>query len=222
MLISHRKKFIYTKTVKTAGTSVESYFERYCMADGQWEFAHHRDQYVGPEGIIGCRGPDAGGKEWFNHMSAADIRSRVGTEMWDEYYKFCVVRNPFDKLVSWFSFQLHKGLLAPATDQHVVDAFRERLSQGIPVLDRDKYVIDGSLCVDYAIRFEDLEHGIGHVCRKLSVPFERARVPHLKGGIRDTSLDLRDFYTPELVRNVESAYAFEFQTFGYRWGDRQP
>lgn len=220
MLVSHRKKFIYTKTVKTASTSVESYFEPYCMADGQWTFAHHRDQYVGAEGIVGYRGPDAAGKVWFNHMSAAEIRSRVGAEVWAAYYKFCVVRNPFDKLVSWFYFQLHKGILAPPTDNRVVDAFRHRLSQGIPVLDRDKYVISGSLCVDYAIHFEDLEHGIDHVCRELDVPFEPGRVPNLKGGIRDASVDLGDFYTPELVRNVERAYAFELQTFGYGWGDR--
>ena len=31
MLISHRKKFIFTKTKKTAGTSVESVFETYCI-----------------------------------------------------------------------------------------------------------------------------------------------------------------------------------------------
>lgn len=29
MLVSHRYKFIYTKTVKTASTSVESFFERF-------------------------------------------------------------------------------------------------------------------------------------------------------------------------------------------------
>jgi hypothetical protein len=31
MLVSHLKKFIFTKTKKTAGTSVESVFEPYCM-----------------------------------------------------------------------------------------------------------------------------------------------------------------------------------------------
>lgn len=35
MLISHRKRFIFTKTAKTAGTSVESYFEQYCMPEGE-------------------------------------------------------------------------------------------------------------------------------------------------------------------------------------------
>ena len=55
MLISHRKRFIYTKTVKTAGTSVESYFEPYCMREGEWSFSHSRAEYVSEAGIVGIR-----------------------------------------------------------------------------------------------------------------------------------------------------------------------
>jgi len=43
MLVSHRKKFIYTKTAKTAGTSVESYFEPFCLPEGDWKLEHTRD-----------------------------------------------------------------------------------------------------------------------------------------------------------------------------------
>ena len=56
MLISHRKKFIFMKTVKTAGTSTESYFEQYCMPDGEWQQSHGRDEYATKTGIIGCNG----------------------------------------------------------------------------------------------------------------------------------------------------------------------
>lgn len=85
MLISHRKKFIYTKTVKTAGTSVESYFEQYCMPEGEWEFSHAREQYVREAGVIGYRGGDSAGKQWFNHMPAVDIRDKTGNQIWDSY-----------------------------------------------------------------------------------------------------------------------------------------
>jgi hypothetical protein len=36
MLVSHQRKFIYTKTVKTAGSSVESYFEPYCISPEEY------------------------------------------------------------------------------------------------------------------------------------------------------------------------------------------
>ena len=76
MLVSHRKKFIYTKTVKTAGTSVESYFEKYCMLEGAWEFAHGREEFVSAEGIIGYRGNNAREKKLYNHMPKQSVGHR--------------------------------------------------------------------------------------------------------------------------------------------------
>ena len=102
MLISHRKRFIFIKTVKTAGTSVESYFEKYCMPEGEWQEAHTRDEYVSEEGIIGYRGPDASSSTWYNHMSAQKLLDLAGRDIWDSYFKFTVIRNPFDKLISAF------------------------------------------------------------------------------------------------------------------------
>ena len=42
MLISHPKRFIYTKTVKTAGTSVEVYFEPWCREEDPSRRIRHR------------------------------------------------------------------------------------------------------------------------------------------------------------------------------------
>ena len=36
MLVSHARKFIYTKTLKTAGTSVEVFLEPYCRPPAKW------------------------------------------------------------------------------------------------------------------------------------------------------------------------------------------
>lgn len=102
MLISHKKQFIFTKTVKTAGTSIEAYFEKYCMPDGEWQWSHRRDEYVSDSGIIGARKSNPSTARWYNHMSAARIQALVGATVWDSYYKFTVVRNPFDKLVSGY------------------------------------------------------------------------------------------------------------------------
>ena len=107
MLISHRKRFIYTKTVKTAGTSVESYFEPYCMREGEWSFTHARPEYVSETGIIGIRSGEPlelQGATWWNHMPARTIRALIGEEIWNDYFKFCVVRNPFDAMVSAYRY----------------------------------------------------------------------------------------------------------------------
>jgi len=112
MLVSHRYKFIYTKTVKTAGTSVESYFEPYCMKEGEWSFAHSRDEYTSETGIIGYRGnqiPDD--CVYYNHMPAQKIKNLLGEDIWNSYFKFCVVRNPFSKAASYYYFEEEKSYL---------------------------------------------------------------------------------------------------------------
>lgn len=107
MLISHLHRFIYLKTMKTAGTSVEIYFEPYCASPRTtYVPTHGRDAEVTAEGVIGYRGVGGDRHFWYNHMPAALLRERAGEEVWKSYFKFCVIRNPYDKAVSQFWFLL--------------------------------------------------------------------------------------------------------------------
>ena len=236
MLISHKKQFIYTKTAKTAGTSVESYFEKFCMPEGEWEFSHAREEYVSKEGIIGYRGNDARGKKWVNHMSALEIRNNIGNSIWNSYFKFCVIRNPFDKIISAFFFVEEQkrnrsvvenlksivGKIMGKSEpldfikgENSIERFRSWIRRGGSIIDRDKYLIDGEICVDYFIRYEDLENGIKHVCNHLNISFEPERISRLKSGLRDTKIPLRDFYNEEIIQMVSKIYKFEIEEFGY-------
>jgi Sulfotransferase family len=38
----------------------------------------------------------------YNHTPAEEIRELARREVWDGYHKFCVIRNPFDRVVSYF------------------------------------------------------------------------------------------------------------------------
>jgi hypothetical protein len=217
VLISHRKKFIYTKTKKTAGTSVELYFEKYCMPEGDWQFSHAREETISSHGIIGYRGNDSKHKTWWNHMPAAEIKTKGGPVLWETYFKFCVIRNPFEKLVSGYYF-FHKqnpGKADANTRMAVIQRFRHWLKQGGIVMDRDTYVIDDKICIDYFIKYESLNNGIRHVCDTLGIPFEPERIPALKTGVRDKSIPIRDFYDKDSVEMVKNIYAFELDFFNY-------
>lgn len=216
MLISHRYKFIYTKTAKTAGTSVESYFERFCMADNEWQFSHAREEYESEHGIIGYRGMNAAGKKWYNHMPAVEIRNKVGANVWNSYFKFCVVRNPFDKLVSGFYFNNKNLNTDVVPDSERIKAFREWIRSGGAVLDRDKYLIEGKVCVDDFIRYEDLHNGMKKICDQLGVTFDPALLPKLKSGIRSNSIAVRDYYDDDTIAMVNEAYALELDLFRYQ------
>lgn len=216
MLISHRKKFIYTKTVKTAGTSVESYFEKYCMPEGEWKFSHAREMHVSSAGVVGYRGATHEGNEWFNHMSAHSIRSRAGSDVWDQYFKFCIVRNPYDKVISAF-YYFSLPTLLNVTDSDVVEYFRSWISSGNAetVVDRDKYLIDGDVCVDYFIRYECIASGVKHVCNCLNIPYSSIDLPRLKVSDRHRDLKISDYYDRATSEIVEKIFEFELKYFDY-------
>lgn len=219
MLVSHRHKFIYTKTLKTGGTSVESYFERFCMPEGEWSQSHWRNEYVSEAGIIGFRGPNMPSNcRWWNHMPAELIRRGVGEKVWAEYFKFCVVRNPFDKVVSAFYFARraanHPVELANLERERAL--FEHWLLQGTQLpLDRNKYLIDGKFCLDDVVRYESLAADLERVCARLSIAWEPDMLPNFKTGIRPNNARVEALYTDTAKKVVESVFAFELDYFGY-------
>lgn len=239
MLVSHSKKFIYTKTVKTAGSSVKTYFEPYCFPDGAWEKSNPREEHISEYGIVGrgYRGAAAKGVYTYtNHMSAHKIKEKVGDDVWNDYFKFCVVRNPFDKLVSEFYWERNvridktlptkikkilkkilrrPGVLDDIDHPDAVKAFRSWIARGGGNVDRDKYVMDGKICVDYVIFQENLQEGIKEVCSILDIPFKLEEIPSLKSGIREQKLSLSELYDQQTIERVKEKFNFELEHFGY-------
>lgn len=228
MLVSHRKRFIYTKTNKTAGTSVEAYFEKHCVPEGTWSFSHSRDELVSPAGIVGFRGknrdPDT---RWWNHMPAALIKQQVGDEVWKRYFKFCVIRDPFDQAISRFHFQRSRSEAAAVIPRDLSDgAAKSPIDPELKAQfkawllrqrfrDRDRYTIESEICVDYFIRYESLEEGIKQVCATIGVPFEAEKIPRLKAGLRP-EYPVAEYYDRETIAFVANACRFELKHFGYR------
>ena len=226
MLVSHKYRFIYTKTAKTAGTSVESFFERFCMEESEWEQSHARDEYESATGIVGLRAAEIpANTKWFNHMPAATIRKQLGEEVWNDYFKFCVIRNPFDKCISAFE---HLGRNHKIKSLSLLDRFRMRgwsheqrrfydyVKEAAPI-DRDNYVINGNFCLDDVIRYESLEDEIQRICQHLSLPFELEYLPSYKKGYRRPTATPKNLYTLRTQRYVEMIYAFEINYFGYKF-----
>jgi hypothetical protein len=176
MLISHDKKFIFLKTKKTAGTSVEIFFQEYCLppkmvgmteANGD----HTRtDAIVSEHGVVGYRGKRHPSKKLFNHMSAFEVRA-YDPKAFEAYFKFTNIRNPFDKVVSFF-WHLHRNdpNVKDADFSAVRDAFINWVAKsGVKPRDQDVYRIDGKFIADFYIRYENLQSDLEKVCNILDV-----------------------------------------------------
>ena len=154
------------------------------------------------------------------HAFAVDVKNQFPFE-WNNYSKFCVVRNPWSKVVSDY-YWTTKGLKTPPTFIDFVRALEKGDDLGgiIPIRHHNNwplYTIDDEIAVDAVIRFEDLSNGLEKTCATFGIPYD-GWLPRAKGKIRPksgSSDDLSTLYTPELRDAVGHIFEKEIETFGY-------
>src|SRR5690606_10039582 len=158
MLISHRHQFVFVKTKKTAGTSIEISLSRYMGAAdvitpiAEEDEAIRRRLGVVPRNyeltVMDGRGR-LRERKLRNHSRAKAARDVLGERTWNEYFVFTVERNPFDRILSQFYWR------GGYENFPSVMAF---LDSGIPKPNSWIYQDDdGSLLVDYIIRYDRLQ-----------------------------------------------------------------
>lgn len=236
MLLSHTKKFIYLKTKKTAGTSTEVLFQKWCVTEDistkSHDELHYSDELISEAGIVGARGSNASDFTFFNHMPAVRIIEHVGIDTWNEYFKFVNVRNPFSRAVSQFFWrrpwkqsraevrelkQTHSQSEVlpdlPILQQSLTEMLREVKRPAV-----EKFLKTGHP-LDYYIKYENLAEDIEQVARKLQLPdFEVSQLPTLKAGswLR-VYPDYRVLFTDESRQLVTDTYQDWLDAFDYKF-----
>lgn len=104
MIISASREFIFIHLEKCGGTSVETALEPYLhwsdMIIGSTDFGESYQQLL--HNRFGVQ--EVRKNMLWKHSTAKDIRCFVGPEIWDNFIKISVVRNPVDLIVSLYSF----------------------------------------------------------------------------------------------------------------------
>lgn len=226
MLVGHRHKFIFLKPKKTAGTSVEMWLEPLCTPPG-----HRPTEVTLPiitkYGIVGARSENAAaqGHDYWNHMSATDLRQRIGAEIFDSYRKIATVRNPFDVMVSAFHhFELPKAAAEGMSRDEVIARFREWIKARPPgfISSISMLLVDGAFCVDTTVRYENLVADCKRCLKEIGAnPAKLGPLPEKKRNMRIRDIGLADLYDSECESIVVSAAARDFELLGYsrRVGD---
>ena len=97
MIISHKHKFIFIKSPKAAGTSIQVVLEPFCGDD---DIVTSMRPYEPPMSKYRPRNGDG----WHSHLDAMQIVDRLPSDIWSSYFKFAFERNPWDRTISnyWF------------------------------------------------------------------------------------------------------------------------
>jgi hypothetical protein len=208
MLISHTHKFIFIKNPKTAGTSVEMLFEPYCRSDGpDCLVLHFTECKESKIGVVGYRGYTVAGSKWYAHMSAEVIKQRIGAEVWDSYFKFTTVRNPWDQYVSAFHYKNRDRKISDLPSE-----FKKYVTETI-IPGTRLYSINSKPNMDFYIKYENLVDGVKSVAHKTGVSFKPLK--HLKLSLGRG--EYRNYYDDGLKELVADRSADVIKLFGYEF-----
>lgn len=207
MLISHEKKFLFVHIQKTAGSSLTQLLT---------EFIPDLVPYMG------------------THDHAVWAKNK-GEFIWDEYYKVAFVRNPWDRLLSWYMMitQFSEYFVQQGSAHQINHLWRYVLENSTSfesflynctatIDDNDgkknflfnqlDYVTDesGKIIVDFVGRFESLHDDMQQVFDGLHL--SDLELAHHNASTRS---HYQDYYTHATRRLVARRYERDIDFFGY-------
>jgi hypothetical protein len=203
-IISHSKKFIFFHNYKVAGSSISKVLSKY-----------------EPHYWIRTALRKTGIKKYYpalanfpQHASALYVRELIPEEIFNTYYKFTFVRNPWDWQVSLYHYMrqskthFQHDLIMSLNFEEYIDW---RVNHDLR-LQSDQFVDEGGkILVDFIGKFENLEKDFGQVCNLLSI--ERF-LPH-KNPSKHRSY--REYYDDRTYQLVKEAFAKDIALFDYEF-----
>lgn len=214
MIISHKYKFIFIKTYKTAGTSLEVYFSQFAGPQDVLTPIFPQEENHHPQNEKGWINPFRESRQYkftlknrlkeclfrrrfYNHMPAYLVKERIPSEIWNSYFKFSVERNPWDKAVSYYHMlnyrsgkTLNFGQFVSSSDH----AYNFPLYTSF----NTKEVI-----VDRILNYDQLNDELSEVFGALGVPFEGKLTTFSKANYRSNKTPYQEYYnsrTKEIIR----------------------
>ncbi|UHD14548.1 sulfotransferase family 2 domain-containing protein [Thiocapsa bogorovii] len=230
MIISNSKDFIFIHTHKCAGSTITDLLSPYSC----WNDIELGVSTLG-ETLQGVYQQRFG---LWKHSAARDVRNVLGDETFRAYFKFGFVRNPFFRVISFYTFitKLHRTVVG--ANKEIIDtwpiskAFRESadfsefirhsafVEPSMTKLLAEPYGESFRLLVDYVGRVEHFDRDIVEVFQRIGLPPPECISP------RNTSSNelqrLHQFYSSEDdLAVVYENYRSDFEIFGYSLEDAE-
>lgn len=209
-MISTKKQFIFVHIPKTAGSSV-SYCLRHSLDRAS---IFHRASNSLSKRVLGRRVFDPDGFQPLrNHATAREYRKHFGDHYW-QMKSFSFVRNPYDLLVSMFSYmQQHHG--HPEHERVQGLSFRDYILSTFdpdrPARFQTQFLTDAKdrQIVHRIGRFETIGESFDDITRNIGL---KVRLPHMNKSKRGKYID---HYDPETIERVAHVFQREFDLLGY-------
>lgn len=215
-IINRTHRFIFIHVPKTGGTSVTEYLRGYGGED---------DLYVDRPTAAGSETP-LGAARLRKHSSAVQVRKELGSQEFDSFFKFCVVRNPFVRTMSLFRFLKFNFRSWPRS--HVMEninsleefagsaMFRSSGPGGI-MSPQIHWLADqaGASCMDFIARLENIEEDFSQIQAHLALPLSSKPLQKRNQSKGDADSLAAELASGKVVDAIRRRYASDFAFLGY-------
>ncbi len=197
MIVCDTLQCIFMHINKTAGQSITLALQPYSLT---------RSTY-----FSGDRAKDALPSyrpTYYYHMNAKEIREILGHKKFNNYFKFTIVRNPWDKMVSMYFYNKANNL--SFTDwvcqtANIQPNHRFNSSQLLWISD------NGTILMDYIARYENMKTEWQNICDHLGVNID---LPWIN---KSNQSCYQKHYNDESREIVEKLFAPDAEYFGYEF-----
>ena len=217
MLMSYSHRFIFIHIAKTGGLSARDILEPYGEEPEKFKIQRPLPEINGKHNIF----HDVW-RSLLLHATARDALNELPAEIFNTFFKFAIVRNPWDWHVSMYHFILREPKSTPHNLVKRLGSFEAyikevvntdfRFPKGITKFQNEMIVDEqGKLLVDFVGHYENLEEDFAKIFQRIGI---NASLPHLN---RSHHSDYRDYYTDETRQMIAEHYAQDITLFGYNF-----
>jgi len=220
MPVNHKYKLIFLHIPKSAGSSVANFIS---SATGEkWDlWGKYRDEeqyselYPGRSSISRLdpsRKDPRQKNNAYHHLILSDIKCAMGDDIFSTYSKFCVIRNPWDRLVSMYEYGLARGGLMGTAGYTFEEWFYSR--PVTPVL-LPWIEINGCIPTDLTfINFDSFNNEVTKYLANLGIDCNTLQMVHLKKSIRD---DYKKYYNQDMLEKLSMECSADIEYFKFKY-----
>ena len=206
-MIIHAHKAIFVHIPKTAGSSIEA-----ALNETEQTNAGAIDEATGKYY------PITTGKE--KHFDARACRKHYGRKIWQNYFKFTVVRNPWQRIHSWW---WNNREITGAVSLPFSEFIHTSLESSSPLPKSLRPQVNwitsgnGKVEMDYICRFESIDNDFREVCRLIRAPLVELPQVLVENRNPASRRHYTEDYDAELRKLVAAVYAEDIALFNYRF-----
>lgn len=205
MIISHEHKFIFLKTKKTAGTSLEIALSKICGKRDVITPLEYNDDKIRKR--IKGRPPQNFTQGMKNHTTAEKLTELISSHIWNGYTKITSVRNTYDMMVSKYYWERQ--------EERDFDEWYSNYKKSA-TCNWEIYTINNKPAMDFYIRYEHIIEDCSELSKLLGLEYD---LGNLISKIR-TKHEHRESQWPEIGREsllkIASDAKQEIEYFNYK------